>query len=130
MNTTNYWHFRGSTVASSEDNPNDSLMLPVDSITGIAPGYAQSNVSSSSHVTIFYKKPSTYSNFSANSDIPTQNGMITLGITPEHAREVLEFLAQASNSSNNKKSYLTIADDLNSEYAFRHIVSHANLITA
>ena len=129
MNTTNYWHFRKNTVASGEDNSNDSIMLPIDNITGMSPGHQQADVSSSQYVTIFYKKPSTYSLFSNNSDFPTQNGMIVLQITDEKAKDVLEFLAQASNPSNNKKSYLTIADDLNSEYAFRHILNTAQLVT-
>ena len=130
MNTTNYWHFRGGTAVIDEDSPGDSVMIPVDSITGILPGHSANDVTSIGNVTIFYEKPSTYSHFTNNSDVPSQNGQISLEITDGKQKEVLEFLAHASNTRNNKKSYTTIADDLNGEYAFRYIINCALLRAA
>jgi len=127
--TNNYWHFRTNTVEGNEDTSDDSIMIPVASITGILPGYYNSY--SNTSVTIHFKKgiPLTVVPASAT-DLPTQTGMVTIGITIGRQKEVLEFLAQASNTSNNKKSYLTIADDLNSDYAFRHITQCKKIAAA
>ena len=111
MNTNNMWYFRTPTDVDDDDNSYDSIMLPVDQITGILPG------NTTSRIRIFFEQAT---------DKPTvdgtqQNGYITIGTTAGYQKEILEFLAQAATASTHHVGYQTIADDVTGEYAFRYI---------
>ena len=105
------WYFRTPTDVDDDDNSYDSIMLPVDQITGILPG------NTTSRIRIFFEQAT---------DKPTvdgtqQNGYITIGTTAGYQKEILEFLAQAATASTHHVGYQTIADDVTGEYAFRYI---------
>jgi hypothetical protein len=111
LESDNMWYFRTDDGADSSSY--DSVMLPVDQITGILPG------NTTSKMRIYFEQAT---------DKPTvdgtqQNGYITIGITAGYQKEILEFLAQAAASSTHHIGYQTIADDVTGEYAFRYIKS-------
>ena len=126
-----YWHFNGGTVASDEDGAADSLMLPVDKITGITPGTRNSD--NINKITIWFEKASVYSHIYQNSDIVSMNGNIALSIQTGKQKEVMMALADLANPANNKKAYITIAndrtDDQEAEYAHPFITGCNNIIS-
>lgn len=115
MNTTTYWHFNGGAIAGDEDGSADSIMLAVDQITGITPGRSTSYNTTS--ITIWFTKASTFSHIGQNATKNTHNGCVTITTTDGKQKEVMKALASLANSSNNKKSYITIADDRSDDQA-------------
>ena len=120
MNIKNtYWHFRRSLSAGGEDTSGDSIMLDISRIKGMTMG--ANDGSSNARLSINFEKSGNTQ--SLHEQRVTTNGMIVLDITPGKQKDVMRHLAELSNPANNKKSYVTIADDLNKEYASRYITS-------
>ena len=113
IGSNNMWYFRDPTAVGNDDNSYDSIMLPVDQITGIG---AKNN---SGRIAIYFEhqpgKPTVHG--------AQANGYVQLSITAGKQKEVLQFLAQAANSSTHHAGFQTIADDVTGEYAFRQITS-------
>jgi len=111
LQSDNMWYFRVDD--GTDSNSYDSIMLPVDQITGILPG------NTNSKMRIFFEQATDKPTVSATQ----QNGYVELGITAGYQKEILEFLAQAATASTHHTGYQTIADDVTNEYAFRYIKS-------
>ena len=109
--SNNMWYFRTVTTVGDDDDAYSSVMLPVDQITGVTAG------DTASRIRIWFEQATDV----PEDDGVQQNGYVQLTITTGKQREVLQFLAEAANSSTHNTGYRTIADDVTGEYAFRYI---------
>ena len=119
MKNNTYWHFRNNASEADEDTSRDSIMLDVSRITGVVQG--ADDGATNVKMSILFEKSGLSQTY--NQDITNTNGVIVLQHTPGKGKELMRALAAASNTTNNKKSYVTISDDLTSEYISPHIVS-------
>jgi|21_taG_2_1085346.scaffolds.fasta_scaffold63079_1 hypothetical protein len=125
MNTKNtYWHFRNVAALEDEESAQSSVMLDISRIKGMTMGEILDP--SISRMTIHFEKSGNTQLL--HEDYVTTNGMIVLNIGSGKGKEVMKDLAELSNSSNNKKSYITIGDDVNKEYASPYITSVYTII--
>lgn len=112
IESNNKWYFRTTATVETDDDDRSSIMLPVDQITGIIPG------DNNTKVRIHFEAPTTVGE---RDGPPQQNGIIRLIITAGRQKEVLQFLAEAANSSTLHEGYKTIVDTTTKEIAFKYI---------
>jgi len=104
----NVWYFRATDTIGNDDASGDSISLNVDQITGFAPA-------SRTSLEIWFKKsPQT-----PTPGTETQNGKITISITTDKNKEVMQALSEAASSRNN--TFRTIGDDVTFEYLHHNI---------
>jgi|10_taG_2_1085330.scaffolds.fasta_scaffold41090_2 hypothetical protein len=113
--SNNMWYFRDVTTVGADDDALSSIMLPVDQITGVTAG------DTTSRIRIWFEQATSVQVWDRTR--VQQNGFVELTITTGKQREVLQFLAEAANSSTHNTGYRTIADDATGEYAFRYITA-------
>ena len=114
IESNNKWYFRTTATLGDDDDDRSSIMLPVDQITGIVPG------DSDTKVRIHFEAPTT---IGERDGPPQQNGTVRLLVTAGRQKEVLQFLAEAANSSTQHEGYQTIVDTTTGEIAFRYITA-------
>ena len=111
IESNNKWYFRNTDTLSLDDDIATSIMLPVDQITGITPG----NVTS--RVLIHFEQPTAI----GAAETYTGNGFVQLNTTAGYSKDVLEFLAEAANSSTQHTGFQTIVDEYTKEFAHKYI---------
>ena len=117
IESNNKWYFRDTSTLEDDDDIATSMMLPVDQITAILPDV------SATGVRIYFQQPTSV----GAADVSTGNGYIQLNISTGRAKEVLQFLAEAANSSTQHTGYQTIVDEYTGEIAHRYITSISSI---
>jgi predicted pyridoxine 5'-phosphate oxidase superfamily flavin-nucleotide-binding protein len=118
IESNNKWYFRNTDTLGDDDDIATSIMLPVDQITGIVPG----NVTT--RIRIHFEQPTAI----AAAEDATGNGFIQLNTTAGRQKEVLQFLAEAANSSTQHTGFQTIVDEYTGEKAFKYITGVAAIV--
>ena len=104
IETNNMWYFRAVTDEDDDDYTGDSVMLPVDQITGIAP--------QGSTISIFFKG----NNLSQTPSTLTRNKIISLTYTAGYGKEVCEHLASLANAGPHHGGVTVVADDVTTDF--------------
>tara|TARA_R100001224_G_scaffold12916_1_gene6324 strand:+ start:2116 stop:2553 length:438 start_codon:yes stop_codon:yes gene_type:complete len=107
-----FFYFRAVEDEDNDDNRYDSIMLPVDKITGIRVGQERNDSESRTKLVIYFEQ--ALSGFTGG--LGTQevhrgvNGNIELNITSDTSKEIIKAIVDASNAAPGG-SVIVIADD-------------------
>ena len=105
-----YFYFRTVTDAADDDNIDDSILVPVETITGFR---AQSDT----RIDVFFS-PVTLTSAEGST---VANDSVQLRIDSSKHNEIMRALCEATNNGPHEDGITTIADDLTSTYLNPHI---------
>ena len=103
IESNSVWYIRTQDTLADDDDLIDSILLPVDQITGIVPGGTTGE--SISTICIFFKK----TNANPYYDIINRNGSVVLNCFSGKTKELMEDLANLATSGT---GYVVLADDV------------------
>ena len=107
-----FFYFRNPSILGDDDSATDSIMVPVENITGFTQG-------SDTTLDIFYKNTA-----SSNGGMPIRpNNSIRLSVKSGTRNKVMALLAAATNGPVHNTGITIIADDVNSKYLTTDIVA-------
>ena len=107
-----YFYFRTVTTAGADDNIDDSVLVPVDNITGI---YARNDT----QIEVYFETISvTSAEMSA-----VANDFVQLTCASSKTNEIMQAICEAANNGPHEDGITVIADDLTSTYISEHITA-------
>jgi len=107
-----YFYFRTVTSAAADDNIDDSILVPVENITGF---YGQSDT----RIDVYFS-PVT---LSSGEGAPISNDSVQLTVASSKTNEVIQALCEATNNGPHEDGITVIADDLTSTYLNANITA-------
>jgi len=100
-----YFYFRTVTAAGDDDNIDDSVLVPVENITGFR---AQSDT----QIDVFFS-PVTLVDAEGSNEA---NDSVQLTVASSKHHEIIQALCEATNNGPHEDGITTIADDLTKTY--------------
>jgi len=100
-----YFYFRTVTAAGDDDNIDDSVLVPVETITGFR---AQSDT----RIEVFFS-PVTLTSAEGST---VSNDSVQLTVASSKHHEIIRALCEATNNGPHEDGITTIADDLTGTY--------------
>lgn len=109
MKTKQFWYFRTVLDEIDDDFGNDTIMIPVDSVTTMLP-------TSTTALTIYFKQSTRL--FPLSESIAGRNGRVILNVTAGKMEQVMRTLIADLNASprNKPSGVTTIADDTTTDF--------------
>jgi len=104
IETNNMWYFRDVTDEDNDDYTSDSVVVPVDQITGIVPF--------GSVIYIYFRGQ----NLSSTQDNVTQNQIVALNYEAGYGKEVCEHLAALANAGPHHSGITVVADNATTDF--------------
>ncbi len=100
-----YFYFRTQAVAADDDNIDDSILVPVENLTGFR---AQNDT----RIDVFFS-PVTLTSAEGST---VANDSVQLTVASSKHNEIIRALCEATNNGPHEDGITTIADDLTSTY--------------
>jgi len=114
-----YFYFRTVTSAAADDNIDDSILVPVENITGF---YGQSDT----RIDVYFS-PVT---LSSGEGAPISNDSVQLTVASSKTNEVIQALCEATNNGPHEDGITVIADDLTETYLTSDITACSTITNA
>tara|TARA_R110001583_G_scaffold57672_4_gene172485 strand:- start:825 stop:1235 length:411 start_codon:yes stop_codon:yes gene_type:complete len=111
-----FFYFRTVDVAGSDDDKVDSILIPINKITGIQRFNATT-------ITIYYENPTRDIGELPFHSTNVIHSYVKVNIESGSVKKVMEDIAIASNSGPHQDGVVVIADDMDKTYASRYITS-------
>ena len=107
-----YFYFRTVTSAAADDNIDDSILVPVENITGF---YGQSDT----RIDVYFS-PVTLTSAEGST---VANDSVQLTVASSKTNEIIQALCEATNNGPHEDGVTIIADDLTSTYLNSNITA-------
>ena len=107
-----YFYFRTVTTAGADDNIDDSVLVPVDNITGI---YGRDDTT----IEVYFDTISVTSTEGS----AIANDHVVLTCASSKTNEIMQAICEAANNGPHEDGITIIADDLTSTYITEHITA-------
>ena len=107
-----YFYFRTVTSAAADDNIDDSILVPVENITGF---YGQSDT----RIDVYFS-PVTLTSAEGST---VANDSVQLTVASSKTNEIIQALCEATNNGPHEDGITVIADDLTSTYLNSNITA-------
>ena len=102
-----YFYFRAVTDEDDDDDSADSVMVPVNKITGLEPNSAITNIR------VWFE---SMLDKNTQDRVSLQNGYVDLTVTRGKLKEVMATLVSAMNAGPHSDGVTVIADDTTTDY--------------